>query len=174
MWCEEDGIFLNKRLSDGSFSKKLSPTLFYPMLAGAATPQQAKRMVEEHLMNPNDFYGDWMIPSIAKNDPTYQQQDYWRGRIWPPMNYLVYLALRCAGQREASALVMQKSLKLLMHTWQENQMVHENYNAISGRGRNKEERMNTSDSYYHWGGLLAFMALTEAGYVPDPCQPLAD
>jgi hypothetical protein len=88
------------------------------------------------------------------------------------MNYLVYLALKQAGLQDAKDLVVKKSMELLMHTWNQNKMVHENYNAITGLGRNEEERMNTSDSYYHWGGLLAFMALTEAGFVQDPCKPL--
>ena len=51
-------------------------------------------MIEKHLLNPEEFWGQWVIPSIARNDPAFHDQDYWRGRIWGPMNYLVYLGLR--------------------------------------------------------------------------------
>jgi len=51
-----------------------------------------------------------VIPSIAIDDPAFPDQDYWRGRIWGPMNYLVYLAFvtmttqPCAGNLPRSLL----------------------------------------------------------------------
>ena len=51
-------------------------------------------MIAKHLKNPDEFWGKWVIPSIAFNDPAFKDQDYWRGRIWGPMNYLVYLGLQ--------------------------------------------------------------------------------
>ena len=93
LWDEQAGIFLNKDLHTGQSNTRLSPTNFYPMLARAATPEQAKAMIEKHLLNPDEFWGEWVIPSIARNDPAFHDQDYWRGRIWGPMNYLVYLGL---------------------------------------------------------------------------------
>ena len=94
LWDERSGIFLNKDLHTGQFSTRLSPTNFYPMLAHAATADQAKVMIEKHLLNPNEFWGEWVIPSIAREDPAFGDQNYWRGRIWGPMNYLFYLGLR--------------------------------------------------------------------------------
>ena len=65
MWDEQAGIFLNKDLHTGQSNLRLSPTNFYPMLAHAATPEQAKAMLEKHLLNTNEFWGEWVIPSIA-------------------------------------------------------------------------------------------------------------
>ena len=89
LWNAQDGIFEN-RFWSGEFSKRLSPTNFYPMLAGIATPEQAKRMVEEHLLNTKEFWGAYVVPSIARNDPAFPDQFYWRGSIWGPTNYLLY------------------------------------------------------------------------------------
>ncbi len=58
-------------------------------------------MIEKHLLNPEEFAGEWVIPSIARNDPAFKDQDYWRGRIWGPMNYLVYLGLDQYDDAEA-------------------------------------------------------------------------
>lgn len=52
------------------------------MLAHAATVQQVKRMVEEHLLNPKEFWDEWVIPSLARDDPEFKDQNYWKGRIW--------------------------------------------------------------------------------------------
>jgi putative isomerase len=94
LWDESSGIFLNKDLHTGQFSSRLSPTNFYPLLAKAATQPQADIMIKKHLLNPQEFWGQWVIPSIARNDPAFKDQNYWRGRIWGPMNYLVYLGLQ--------------------------------------------------------------------------------
>jgi hypothetical protein len=70
LWNEQDGIFEN-RYWDGRFSKRLSPTNFYPMLAGIATNEQARRMVREHLTNPDEFWGRYVVPTISRNDPAF-------------------------------------------------------------------------------------------------------
>ena len=50
-----------------------------------------------------------MIPSIAKDDPAFPQQHYWRGQIWPPQTLWTYLALKRAGEEElAWELAYQK------------------------------------------------------------------
>jgi putative isomerase len=94
LWDEKSGMFLNKDLHSGKMNTRLSPTNLYPMLAKAATPEQAKTMIEKHLMNPAEFWGEYVIPSIERDDPAFKDQQYWRGRIWGPMNYLVYLGLQ--------------------------------------------------------------------------------
>jgi neutral trehalase len=126
LWDEKTGIFLNKDLHTGKFSYRLSPTNFYPMLAHAATPQQAARMIHDHLLNPNEFWGQWVIPSLARNDPAFKDQNYWRGRIWGPMNYLVYLGLRNYPQPDVRKQFAQKSLALFLREWEKNGHVHEN------------------------------------------------
>jgi hypothetical protein len=73
MWDEMRGIFLNRDLLSGGFSRRLSPTNFYPLLAKVPTPVQANRMIREHLLNPSEFWGDWILPSIARDDRRRQQ-----------------------------------------------------------------------------------------------------
>jgi putative isomerase len=157
LWDEKSGIFLNKDLRTGSFSQRLSPTNFYPLLARAATAQQADRMVREHLLNTEEFWGQWIIPSISRNDPAFKDQNYWRGRIWGPMNYLVYLGLRNYDQRKVRSQFARKSFDLFLREWGKNGHVHENYNAISGWG----DDVSSSDRFYHWGALLGLIEYIE-------------
>jgi glycogen debranching enzyme len=157
-------MFLNKNLDTGDFSTRLSPTNFYPLLAKAATPRQAARMVNEHLLNPQEFWGEWVIPSIARSDPAFRDQDYWRGRIWGPMNYLVYLGLLNYDQPAVRKQLAQKSLALFNQEWRLNGHVHENYNAITGTG----DDVGSSDRFYHWGALLGLIDYVENGAGTDP------
>lgn len=171
LWSEEKGIFLNRHTDTGKFSERLSPTLFYPLLAGVATPTQAKRMVNEHLLNPAEFWGEWVLPSIARNDTAFREQNYWRGRIWAPLNFLVYLGLRNYDLPEARKQLADKSNRLLLKNWIESRSVFENLHA-SGVGRLPTEAINRSDSFYHWGALLGFISFLEQGKLPGPEKSL--
>jgi putative isomerase len=153
LWNSDAGIFLNRDLHTGQFSFRLSPTNFYPLLAKAATPQQAEVMIKNHLLNPKEFWGEWIIPSIARDDPAFKDQDYWRGRIWGPMNYLVYLGLRNYDQPEVSRQFAEKSYGLFLQEWKKNGHVHENYNGMTGTG----DDVRSSDRFYHWGALLGYI-----------------
>jgi putative isomerase len=153
LWVAEKGIFLNKYLDKDVFSERLSPTLFYPMIAGIATPEQAKRMLQEHYFNPKEFYGTYILPSIAYNDSSYDN-NYWRGSIWGPMNFLVYLGLRNYDQRAATELA-NRSYDLFEKAWSDHHYIFENIN--SDKGILKAEDQLNCDPYYHWGALMGLM-----------------
>ena len=160
LWDPSTGIFRNRDLTTGKLSEHLSPTNFYPLLAGTATPDQARRMVAEHLMNPVEFWGPWVIPSIARNDPAFKDQDYWRGRIWGPMNYLVWLGMdkyQIPGVSAERRQLAQKCLALILKERHANGHVHENYNGTTGEG----DDVTSSDRFYHWGALLGLIGLQE-------------
>ncbi len=171
LWDEKAGIYKNLRTDSISLSPRLSPTNFYPLLAKAATQAQAERMVKEHLLNPEEFSGEWMMPSIAINDPAFKDQEYWRGRIWAPMNFLVYLGLRNYQLPEARKILAEKSNRLMMENVKLNGYVYENYNAITGNIKDPAEGKRMGDNYYHWGALLGFISMIENGFVADPSKP---
>jgi putative isomerase len=164
LWSEDAGMFLNKDLHTGQFNVRLSPTNFYPLLAHVATPAQAQVMLQKHLVNSDEFWGPWIIPSIARNDPAFHDQDYWRGRIWGPMNYLVYLGLCNYDDANVRREFAEKSFALFLKELKERGHVHENYNGISGTG----DDVTSSDRFYHWGALLGYVEYMEQ---TRPSQP---
>lgn len=156
LWNEEKGIYCNKYWH-GGFGDRLAPTSFYPLIAGIASEKQAKRMIEEHLLNENEFWGQYVIPSISKNDAAYLDNDYWRGRIWGPMNFLVSEGLKRYGFYDTSFEFSRKSLDLFLKEWTEENHIHENYNSITGDG----DDVTNADPVYTWGGLLGYSAIGE-------------
>jgi putative isomerase len=168
LWDDEFGLYLNKDLVTGEFSYRLSPTLFYPLLARVPDQEQATRMIEEHFYNPEEFWGEYMIPSIARNDESFKDNKYWRGRIWAPMNFLVYLGIRNYDLPGARKDFVEKSTKLLLQSWTGEKHVYENYNAKTGQG----DDAGMSDKFYHWGALLGFIGLMEEGCIASPQLPL--
>ena len=161
LYNEKSGIFLNKNLKTGKLSHKLSPTLFYPLLTGVASQKQAERMIKEHFYNPDEFWGEWIMPSIARNDSAFKDNDYWRGRIWAPMNFLVYCGMRNYNVPDARKDMVEKSAKLILKSWNGEHHVYENYNSVTGAG----DDVRNSDKFYHWGALIGFIDFIEKGFV---------
>ena len=180
MWDEEFGMYLNKITEDGpagcagDFSRRISPTNFYALYSDCVSSERVSRMMNEHFYNEQEFYGEFIIPTIARNDPAYPDQNYWRGRIWAPTNFLAYMALRKqaeAGVSDAASAckdLAEKSKNLLLKEWLLHGHVHENYNGDNGMGCG----VRNSDKFYHWGALLSLIALMEAGFVEGPEKPL--
>lgn len=152
LWSDADGIYEN-RFWNGQFSKRLSPTNFYPMLAGIATPEQARRMVNEHLLSPREFWGEYVVPTTPRNDPAFADQYYWRGSIWGPTNYLLYHAIDRYGFDKVALELAEKSYALFMDDWKLNQHNDELYHAWGGSGG--------GDIHYTWGALLCLIPLEQ-------------
>ena len=110
------------------------------------------------------------MPSIARNDQAFKDNHYWRGRIWAPLNFLVYLGIRNYDLPKAQSDMAERSKDLLLQSWLTEKHVYENYNAETGQGNDD----SWSDSFYHWGALLGFIDIIDKGYMPSPQQPLKD
>jgi hypothetical protein len=152
LWNSEDGMYEN-RYWDGRFSHHLSPTNFYPLIAGVASPEQAKEMIERHLLNPKEFWGTYVLPTIARNDPAFADQYYWRGNIWGPTNYLVYEGLNRYGQDKVALEFAERSYNLFMSDWQQIEHSNENYSPLGGS--------SGGDPHYTWGTLLCLIPLEQ-------------
>lgn len=165
LWDEDVGLYLNRHTDTGEISHRLSPTLFYPLLAKVPDRRRAERMVQEHLLNPDEFWGEFVLPSISRNDPQFSKQRYWKGAIWPPLNFLTYLSLRNYGFETARSGVADKSLQMFLEEWKRKGYVSENYSSITGRG--DDERLS-SDRFHSWGALFGFIAFIEEGFLDPP------
>ena len=154
LWCEEDGMFENKDLVTGAFCKRLAASNFYSLFSNNIMEKQKKSVVENYLLNPKEFWGEYVIPNISRRDPAYREQNYWRGRIWAPVNALVYEALKDAGYKDIAKEIARKSEALLLKEWREHRHVHENYHGDTGQGCMKQ-----SEPFYHWGALLGYIAI---------------
>ena len=162
LWSPELGIFANRSTQTGAFGVRFTPANFYPLLVrDFVTAVQAEQMLV-HLNDPTEFGGLWMLPSVTRRDPAYPEQHYWRGRIWPPHVYLVWLGLQRSGLHAAAEKLAQNGAALLLKEWRSHGHVHENYHGDTGDGCG----YRWSDPHYHWGGLLAAPVLHDKTPMP--------
>lgn len=155
LWDDTVKCYMNKDWN-GKFNPCLSLTHFYTITAGIATEERLGHLLKDHLFNENEFYGEYMIPNISRNDPSFTDQEYWRGRIWAPTNFIVSEGIMRIRNFEVWDDLIQKGLNQFVKCWIERGVVGENYNAITGEAA---EPKKASDRFYHWGALLVYMAV---------------
>jgi len=164
MWDEKAGVYKNRHVDNNAVSDRISPTCLYPMLGHVPTGAQAEKTVQSILLNPDKLGGAWMLPSIARDDPAFKDQNYWRGRIWAPMNWLVYSGMWNYNLPEARSALAANSMKLLLQEWRSRHYVCENYSGVDGQWNGP----GGHDRFYTWGALLGVIGLIDKGFVPAP------
>ncbi len=154
LWDESRGIFAN-RLWSGAFVKSLGPTSFYPLVAGVPTPDQVERLVG-HLADPETFGGPFVIPGVTRDDPAFPDNTYWRGRIWPPLNFWVWQGLRRMRRHAEASGLAEQSFALFSAAWAR-RLCPENYNAVTGEPLDQPD----TEGFYGWGALMPLVAVGE-------------
>ena len=150
LWDGSRSIFAN-RLWSGAFVQSVGPTSFFPLAAGIPTPHQTEKLLA-HLVDPTTFGGSFVIPGISRADPAFVDNTYWRGRIWPPLNFWVWRGLQTAGRLAEADALAESSFTLFQAAWSR-RICAENYNAVTGEPLDQAD----TDSFYSWGALLAYM-----------------
>jgi len=151
LWNEREGFYYDRRW-DGSFSPRKAASNFYPLLARIPDARKASLLIK-HLLNPKEFWGEYILPSISRDDPLFKNQQYWRGTIWPPTNYLIYQGLKAYGFDAVATEYAQKSLSLFLRSWQNFQLCPENFDSRTGEAGGQR--------YQSWGPLFALIAIEE-------------
>lgn len=160
LWDEGRGIYRSRRTDTGLFTERLSTTSFYPLLAGVGAGERAARMVNEHLLPEDAFGGEWILPTSPRYEPIqFKETSYWEGRAWPPVNFLVYLGLLRAGEKDAAHRLADGSSRLVLKEWNDHRHVHENYSSVHGGACDKPN----SEPFQTWGALLSLIVLMHRG-----------
>lgn len=133
MWSERMGTFLNIDARTGKKIDVLTWTNFVPLWAKVATKAQAKRMIEDHVLNPKEFWAPHGIRTLAPNQKLYDPaHGYWRGPIWVLSNYLVMHGLMNYGYHEQAVALAERTQKLLVSDLGTTGGMNECYNPDTG------------------------------------------
>lgn len=124
MYFPEEAMFYDVREGTREkFSGTKNPYMFIPLWAGVPLPEaEVRRVIERHMLNPDEFYRDLPFPSVSYDHPGYDPTGYWRGRIWPHVVYWMVQALWRYGYHAEAELTVQRLLDLYQTTpwFQEN------------------------------------------------------
>ena len=121
-WDEESGFF--RAFHNEKPLSVLTPFNLYPLWSGQL-PDDIRNKLLAHLTNKEEFWGEYPIPTVARNDPKFNPKVMWRGPIWANINYFFIEALQQVGENDLANELREKTLKIIMS--QPN--IYEFYNA---------------------------------------------
>jgi hypothetical protein len=126
LWDEETGLFY--AMHAVRRIPVVTPFNLYPLWTGQLPERMRERLVA-HLSDPAQFWGEYALPSVARDDPHYAPEVMWRGPVWLNINYIFIEALRKVGKYELADELMQKTLSIVM----EHMGMYEYYQAETGQ-----------------------------------------
>jgi mannosylglycerate hydrolase MGH1-like protein len=160
MWSEEDGLYLNRHW-DGRFSRRLSPENFYPLAAGLADGERAKRMMAT-LLDSKKFWGEYPLPAISRDDPAFAAGAPGRGAIWAPMNYLVYLGLKRYGYHAEAAELARKAFAIARSASEKTGRYDDQFSSADGSPVVEGSGAEGDGQRTYFFGLMIWPAIEEA------------
>ena len=85
---------------------------FAPMLAGVVEGRQIDELYSSRFLGHDGLRWPLLV-STSPVDPAYRARTYWRGPTWPIVNWLLWRALRAAGEDTRAAQLRRASLDQL-------------------------------------------------------------
>jgi neutral trehalase len=154
LWDEKLGMYCSRLWGDGGkpgpFLTRFNPMNFYPLICGAPDATRAAQVLKK-LTDLSLFWGEWKIPTLPYNDPLWPSQEYWRGDVWAPPNYLVFQGLKRYASSQQQLEFARSSVNLFMRNWNQRGVCGENYLSSNGE--------QSADPHYTWGALLCLIGL---------------
>ncbi len=170
-WDEQQGMYFDRNEKTGKRVYVKSATNFMPLFAGAATHARAKRMIHEHLLNPEEFWLSYPVASYAKTEPDYYQGSHkecnWRGPTWAPTNYMIFQGLQHYGYH---AEARELATRLFNMALVKNSVLREYYNAETGEGLGQTRFWGFTALYY--GMMLESILGCDASTLTNSVEPI--
>jgi mannosylglycerate hydrolase len=135
LWDDAEHGYFDRDVRAGERIPVRAGSAFAPLYARVPDADRARTLVEQL-----DGFGvavapaGWAVPSLGTDDPSFESIRYWRGPVWPIVNWVAYRGLRRNGYDDRAAQLRAGMLELARREgfW-------EHYNPLTGRGQGGEQ-----------------------------------
>ncbi len=135
LWDAPEASFYNRDRRTGKFVRVPEWTNLTPLWARVATPAQARAIIEQHLLNPKEFWSAYGVRTLAAESPQYNPASgYWRGPIWIVTDYMMMHGLMHYGYPQQARQLARRTARLLLADFKATGGMHECYDPRSGAG----------------------------------------
>lgn len=96
LWNEERGWYIDLR---GEPAQPITVMTYAPLVAlhSPRVPLERAGRLLAHLGDPTSFATRWPVPTLARGEPSFDPDEYWRGSTWMNVNWFVARALQRIG-----------------------------------------------------------------------------
>jgi Mannosylglycerate hydrolase MGH1-like glycoside hydrolase domain len=132
-WDEERGLFWDLAGRDHAPQRISTWSSLAPLALPSLPESIARRLVEEHLLDPRRYGAPFAIPSVSMEEPSFRAGWHlfrcWRGPAWINTAWLLVPALRRLGYGAEADRVVASCVELV-----ERHGFREYYNPLTGDG----------------------------------------
>ena len=111
LWNKELGCFTTYDLRADKQIEHKEIGGILPIFAEIPTKTQAKK-INKYLVDLHDR-GFYICPSFDVDSPLFDSKRYWRGPIWPQMNWMIYHGLKTYGFEDTAKIVRSDLIELV-------------------------------------------------------------
>jgi glycogen debranching enzyme len=129
LWDDERAVYADMDVRAGRFVPARCAAGLAPLMAGVPDAARAARMIERLADSRVGIGDDFAVTSQASADPGFQPTRYWRGPIWPILNWVLQRGLDRYGYVASARHVRRAMLGLA-----EGSGFWEHYSPATGRG----------------------------------------
>ena len=130
LWDDEQALYMDNDVIGAKRVGVATAAGLAPLYAGVPARSRAEQMVDR-LADSRVAVGDsgWVVTSLSPADPGFQPTRYWRGPVWPILNWVLQRGLERYGYRERAAQVRQAVVDLSRSAgfW-------EHFDPLTGKG----------------------------------------
>ena len=165
LWGEETGFFYDTWAVRDAARRTAAFEGFFPFVVGAATDEQAQRVIEDNLLNPERFFASHPIRTVGRDDPR-REGRMWRGPAWNSMTYWAARGCLRYNRPDAAKILVEAALDNSMRWFVETKTIWEFYDADGGDPRQLQRKPHTpfnapSHDYLGHNPLLAMARIWE-------------
>jgi glycogen debranching enzyme len=136
LWDEEAAVYVDYDVEAGRHVGVRTAAGLAPLHAGIPTDERARQMIGV-LAGSRVEVGEregWAVTSLAPDDPRFMPTRYWRGPIWPILNWTLQRGLDRYGYHDLAAQVRRALIDLSSRSgfW-------EHYSPLTGKGHGGEQ-----------------------------------
>jgi hypothetical protein len=150
MWDDERAAYLDYDVIADRPVGVATAAGLAPLYAGVPAPSRAERMVERLAGSRVPIgHSAWAVTSLSPADPGFQPSRYWRGPVWPILNWVLLRGLERYGYGDGAEHVRQAMVELGREGF------WEHYNPLTGLGQGGEQ--------FAWTAALVLDLLQDGG-----------
>lgn len=117
-WSAEDDMFYSLRVRgrDKRLLKRKTVASLMPLFLQDLPKPKVKALVERHVLNKDEFWTPFPVPSTAVDDPAFNPRPsrwIWRGPTWINTNWFLIKGLLAHGEKSVAAAIRERTLRLV-------------------------------------------------------------
>ena len=133
-WDETDGLYYDVNGKENQKLRVNTFTSLMPLLLADLAPKKVEALMA-HLLNPEEYWAEFPIPSTAMNHPTYRPETVggnlvWRGPTWINSNWYLARGLMRHGRVDLARVIANQSILAMRKSG-----VREYYSPQNASGR---------------------------------------